>query len=940
MRGRRIVGIDLGTTHTVVAWADPSKDAAPEVFPIPQLVSSGEVDRDPLFPSFLYAPIAGEKVADPFEDAPWALGAFARKRGGEVPGRLVASSKSWLAHAAVDRMAPILPWGAPEDADDLPRLSPVDAATRILTHIQKTWNEAFPNYPLENQEVVLTVPASFDEDARELTVEASRRAGLEIRLLEEPQAAFYDFMARIGPDELDALCRRHGGEALVLVCDVGGGTTDLSLIRVRPAESGQGVGFGAKGAEGDPKPQMLSLDVERVAVGRHLLLGGDNMDLALAHTCEKRLIEPPDRLSPARFGQLVLACRTAKERLLGENPPEEVNVTILGSGSRLIGSALTTKLAREEAERIVLDGFLPPAKRDDRPRRGGSALVAFGLPYERDVAITRHVAHFFARHAPNALAPSALLLNGGVFRAKRIVERLSDSIASWSGTQPEILPHPDPDLAVARGAVVYGLSLLGRGVRIGGGSARGYYVGISGASGAGRQAVCVVPRGAREGIRYDIAERTFSLTLGRPVRFPLFASDEALDLPGTVITVDTERFHALPPVSSAFEPGARPGEVPVTLSGQLSAIGTLELSCIEMGNVEQPRRFRLTWDLREASPAADEMADVAASSREARGGSPHLVLRGKRWEDAREAILRVYGKGRADVTPREVKDLVRELEKHGGERATWTLETNRMLFDVLWQGHKGRKRSADHERVFWQLAGYCLRPGFGHPLDAERASNMFALFSERLAFSQEARTWQQFWIAWRRIAGGLDETAQVTLRDILDPFLAPAEKRMKKPKGIRAEPDADIVDLAASLERVSPARRSELGGFLLERTWTNRDPRVWAAIGHIGARVPAYASVHHVVVPGTAERWIDHLLRDKWHDLPTAPRAAMELARMTGDRARDVSERVRRDVIKRLENVGAREEWIRAVREVVAMEESDRAAFYGEGLPVGLALVS
>jgi len=360
MRGRRIVGIDLGTTHTVVAWADPSKDAPPEVFPIPQLVSSGEVARDSLFPSFLYAPIAGENIADPFNDAPWVLGAFARKRGGEVPGRLVASSKSWLAHAAVDRMAPILPWGASEDAaDDLPRLSPVDAAMRILAHIQKTWNEAFPKYSLEDQEVVLTVPASFDEDARELTVEASRRAGLEIRLLEEPQAAFYDFMARVGPDELDALCRRHGGDALVLVCDVGGGTTDLSLIRVRPAESGQGI------------------DVERVAVGRHLLLGGDNMDLALAHTCEKRLIEPPDRLSPARFGQLVLACRAAKERLLGENPPEEVNVTVLGAGSRLIGSALTTKLAREEAERIVLDGFLPPAKRDDRPRRGGSALVAF-----------------------------------------------------------------------------------------------------------------------------------------------------------------------------------------------------------------------------------------------------------------------------------------------------------------------------------------------------------------------------------------------------------------------------------------------------------------------------------------------------------------------------------------------------------------------------------
>lgn len=921
MRGRPIVGIDLGTTHTVVAWANPGTNETPEIFPIPQVVSSGEISEKLLFPSFLYAPIAGETIADLHSAAPWVLGVLARKRGGEVPGRLVASSKSWLAHAAVDRTAAILPWGAAEDADDLPRLSPVEAATRILKHIRSSWNEVHPEALLENQEVVLTVPASFDEDARELTLEAAHHAGLEVRLLEEPQAAFYDFMARVGANELDALCRRHGGEALVLVCDVGGGTTDLSLIRVKPAESGLGV------------------DVERVAVGRHLLLGGDNMDLALAHTCEKRLIEPPDRLSPARFGQLVMACRAAKEELLAADPPEEIKVTILGAGSRLIGSSLSTILTRKEVEGIVLEGFFPPTKRDDRPRRGGSALVAFGLPYERDVAITRHVAHFFARHASGHSGPSALLLNGGVFLSPQIAERLAESIASWSGVRPEILPHRDPDMAVARGAVLYGLSLLGRGIRIGGGSARGYYVGLAGEVGQTRQAVCVVPRGAREDIRYDISDRTFSLTLGRRVRFPLFASNEALDLPGTVVTMDTESFQALPPVSSAFEPGTRPGEIMVSLSGQLSAIGTLELSCMEMADSAEARRFRLTWDLREASPAADEMAD-AAKGLEAKTGAPQIVLRGKRWDDAREAILRVYGKGRADVTPREVKDLIRELEKHAGERALWTLETNRMLFDVLWQGHKGRKRSADHERVFWQLAGYCLRPGFGHPLDAERASNLFSLFPERLTFALEARTWQQFWIAWRRIAGGLDEAEQVILRDLLDPFIAPAEKRLKKPKGIRAEPDADIVDLAAALERIAPNRRSELGGYLLERTWTNRDPRVWAAIGRIGARVPAYASVHYMVNPSTAERWIDHLLRDKWHDLPTAPRAAMELARMTGDRARDVSERVRKEVIKRLETVGARPEWVQAVREVVNVEESDRAAFYGEGLPVGLALIS
>jgi len=919
MSGRRIVGIDLGTTHTVVAWADTESNAPPRIFEIPQLVSAGEIETLPLFPSFLYAPISGESLPDPLGDAPWVLGAYARRRGGEVAGRLVASSKSWLAHAGVDRTAPILPWGANEDADELPRLSPVDAATRLLEHVRRAWNETFLTYPLEKQEVVLTVPASFDEDARELTVEAARRARLEVRLLEEPQAAFYDRMARAAEGELLALCQRSGGEALVLVCDIGGGTTDLSLIRVRPGER-----------EG-------SIEVDRVAVGKHLLLGGDNMDLALAHLCESRLVEPPDRLSPARFGQLVLACRAAKELLLGDEPPDEVPITVLGRGSRLIGSALSTRLTREECERVVLDGFLPPASLTDRPRRGGSALVAFGLPYERDVAITRHVAHFFARHAEGAPAPHALLLNGGVFRAKRIVSRLADSVTSWSGRAPEILPYPDPDLAVARGAAIYGLSLLGRGVRIGGGSARGYYVGLSGKHGE-RQAVCVVPRGAREGIRYEVSERTFSLTVGRPARFPLYASDEAHDLPGAVIVPDPERFSPLPPVSAAFEAGARPGEIMVGLAGELSAVGTLELSCVEVAQDEREgRRFRFSWDLRETSPE-----ETPATEERMTGRPPSIsgVARGKRLDDAREAILRVYGKGRADVTPREVKDLGRELERLLGERAGWTAETNRALFDVLSSGHKGRRRSADHERVFWQLAGYCLRPGFGHPLDAERADSLFALFSERIAFTQEARNWQHFWIAWRRVAGGLDEQAQLAIRDVLDPFLAPSEKRLKKPKGIRAEPDADVVDLVSSLERVPPARRSELGGYLLERTWTDRDPRIWAAIGRLGARVPAYASAHHVVAPHVAERWLDHLLREKWPEMPTAPRAAMEMARMTGDRARDVSERVRRDVERRLVAQGAREEWIRAVREVVPVEETDRAAFYGEGLPVGIRLVT
>jgi molecular chaperone DnaK (HSP70) len=911
----KAVGIDLGTTHTVVAWADLAGSAPPAIFPVPQLVTPTEVAARPLYPSCLYAPVPGERAADPFGEAPWVSGELARRRGAEVPGRLVASAKSWLCHAGVDRAAPILPWGAAEDAADLPRISPIDASARYLAHVRRAWDEAFPADPLADQEVVLTVPASFDEVARELTLEAARRAGLReggVRLLEEPQAAFYDYLAGRGAAGLDALLDRAGGEALVLVCDVGGGTTDLSLIRA------------ARAGKGAPPA------IERVAVGHHLLLGGDNMDLALAHLCEPRLA-PDGKLDAARFGQLVSACRAAKEALLGEGAPDRARVTILGQGARLVGSTLSAELGRDECERVVLDGFFPPAPRDARPQRARSALVAFGLPYERDVAVTRHVASFFARHAQAAEGPRALLLNGGVFRASRIVERLVAAIEGWGGPPVDLLPHADPDLAVARGAVAYALARRGRGHRIGGGSARGYYVGLEPPQrGAPRPAVCVVPRGAEEGVPMAAAGRTFALVVGRPVRFDLFASDETSDPAGAVVTIDEDRFEALPPVAVALDAGAakrKTEELRVQLEGELTAIGTLDLACVE--TAPPHRRFRLAFQLREAAEA------TAATP----PPPPSVTVGGKRLEEALDAIDRVFGKGRPDVTARTTKDLIRELERVLGERSSWTIGLSRALFDAVAPQHKARRRSADHERVFWQLAGFCVRPGFGDPLDARRVAEIAPLFHEKVLFPQEARSFQQFWIAWRRAAGGLDEAAQVAIRDVIDPLIAPAEARLKKPKGWKAEAPDDLLDLAAALERVPAARRSELGGWLLERTWTSRDPRLWAAIGRIGARVPAYASVHHVVSPTTAERWIDHLLREKWGDLPTAAGAAVQLARVTGDRARDVSERVRREVERRLVAAGAKEADVRAVRELVPVAEADRAAFFGEGLPVGLRLV-
>ena len=773
--------------------------------------------------------------------------------------------------------------------------------------------------------MVLTVPASFDEAARELTALAAARAGLEVRLLEEPQAAFYDYRSRVGDAALEELAD-HG--ALIVVCDVGGGTTDLSLLRVTRPDA--------------RKPPLVT----RVAVGRHLLLGGDNMDLAVAHACEARLGDGP--LDPVRFAQLVLACRAAKETLLSDHAPDELAVSVSPSGSRLVGGTLHARLTREETEDIVLNGFFPMVEKgveavtlaQGAARRSG--LVGFGLPYERKVAITHHIAAFVARHAEAGEGPRAILLNGGVFHARAIAVRLREAVDAWAGRPVSVLAHTDPDLAVARGAVAYGLARRGRGAMVVGGSARGYYVEVGAGPHRGRTVVCVVPRDTPEGTPQVAAGVPIALLVGRPARFDLFASDNARGhRPGDIVPLLDAEFDRLPPLSATFESSSGTEDsICVVLHGELTAIGTLDLSCVEVpgGAAEletrPPRRFRLAFALSPGSPAACA-GDVRAG-----GGAPP-----PRFGEARAAIDRVFGKGQRDVPPREVKDLGRELQRLLGDRNGWTTPTNRSLFDALWSGHKARRRSPDHERVFWQLAGYCLRPGLGDASDPARVRGFAALISDKLAFVDQARGWQAFWIAWRRVSAGLDEGAQTRLRDLTDAFLEPPDHRQgparTKAPGRRAKPEAldAMLEMASTLERVVPGRRAHLGAWVLERTWTERDPRLWSALGRLGARAPAYATAEYVIPPITIERWLDHLLREKWEQVPTAAEAAVRMGRVTGDRARDISETVRREVARRLGKLGAPEAQVRSVLEWVEVDEAERVAFFGEGMPVGLRLL-
>lgn len=912
-----LIGIDLGTTHTLLAYADRRADPTDiRVFPIEQLVAPGEVAARPLLPSLRYHPLPGELT--PGDTAlPWppaaleqalpvaVQGQLARELGAKTPGRLVASAKSWLSHAGVDRGAPILPWGG----EGVEPISPLAASAGYLAYLRCAWNHAHPRQPLENQEIVLTLPASFDETARLLTVEAARLAGLpRVRLLEEPQAACYDWLHRHRHDPAAAL----GDARLLLVTDVGGGTTDLTLIRV---EAGAGA------------PRLT-----RIGVGEHLMLGGDNMDLALAHLAEQRL--GGGRLGAGQLAQLLQQCRSAKERLLAATAPDTATVTLLGAGARLVGGARAVELSRDEVRALVVDGFLPRVEADERPAGRRGAIVAFGLPYAADPAVSRHLAAFLARHRRacaealgdrlgeddgRAPLPDALLLNGGVFNSPLLAGRLLEILTDWRGAPPRLLANPDPDLAVARGAVAYALARSGQGLKIGGGSARSYFLRIDAGEGVQR-GVCVLPRGSEEGNEQSLAGRGFSLRLGRPVQFHLLST--SADTPyrsGELADLDYQEFQALPPLATVLEPGAAraDAEVPVRLTAQLTEVGTLALAC--QATADPTRRWALEFQLR---GRAGEAAPPPAAAH------PRL-------EPAAERIERVFGHRLKGVGPKEVKTLRQDLEKLLGKREGWDTALLRELFGLLWESARRRRRSADHERVWLSLAGYCLRPGFGAPLDDWRVGQLWSLYEQGVQYGNDAQVVSEWWTLWRRVAGGLSAAAQARLLDDIAPRVRPQPPKAKAPKGVD-----DQVRLAGVLERLPASRKAELGGWLLERLARKGETvETWWALGRIGARVPFHGGAQAVVPAAVAAAWLEALLAQDWRRVQPAAFAAALVARQSGDRARDLDPDLRAQVVRRLREARAPESWLRMVEEVVELDEADQKRMFGESLPPGLRLV-
>ena len=936
---RFVVGLDLGTTNSAMAYVDTAEHPRRiQTFPVPQVVAPGQIEARDTLPSFHYQPAQGEfpsgSVRMPWQssDDNWIVGQFARDHGTQVPGRMIASAKSWLCHNGVDRTADLLPW---QGAEDVERLSPVTVSARYLQHFRGAWDAKFPEFPLAEQDFVLTLPASFDEVARELTVKAARLAGLNrVYLIEEPQAAFYAWIDKHS-QTWDQLVQP--GQK-ILVCDVGGGTSDFTLIRVR------------KGSDG-------IVQFHRVAVGDHLILGGDNFDLALAHSLEQR-IKPGGQLEPRQWSVLVRSCRQLKEVLMAADAPDKWTLTLPGSGSKLIGGGLQIPVTREDVQALLVNGFFPDVDLDAKPQTSQSGFQEFGLPYASDPAVTKYLAQFLTAHRSVALdddstqvadggdpaRPDIVLFNGGVFASPLLQQRIIKSLEHWfqppqSGWSPVVLENERLDLAVARGAAYYGMVRRGEGVRIAAGLARTYYIGVEQTTESAARALCLLPAGIEPGHEVDLTEHQFQLLISQPIEFPLYVSSTRLtDRPGQVVEVDPEQIKSLPPIRTVLKTGKSKdaASVSVVLKARLTEIGTLDLWCTE---AEGKRSWKLLFDVRSAT-----QTDVAAHEAigERQGVFDDAVLNA-----ARQLIQQTFAPAASGGESIEPASLVKRLvETLGMNRDEWPTSLLRQLWEALIDGESGRRRSAQHEGRWLNLTGFALRPGYGLAVDDWRVAETWKLLHGRLIHPTPACRAESS-ILWRRVAGGLTAGQQQALST---PLLGVVRQGLRQAAGkgkgnefgSNLHEAAEVLRLLGSCELLSLAMKHELGELLLDLLMRERyaalHPAAFWGLGRVGARRLVYGPLNGVVPPDVATRWLIRLMKTNSPDV-LASFAVMQLARKTGDRYRDIDDNTRSSVEAWMDRAGSPKRYRQLVREVGSLESEDQSLIFGESLPKGLRIL-
>jgi molecular chaperone DnaK (HSP70) len=857
------IGIDLGTTNSALAYIPEIQGELPDypeiqILAIPQYIAPGQMEARRTLPSFLFL---GDQTY---------VGAYAREQGALVPTKSVHSAKSWLSNPEVDRTAKILPWDAQEGGRVL---SPVDVSTAILSTLRDAWNQAHPNAPLGSQDVVLTVPASFDEEARELTVQAAHAAGIEkLTLVEEPAAAFYSWIANHLAQSQKSL---FDGQ-LVLVCDVGGGTSDFTLIRVH--------------RDGD------RIEFTRTAVGKHLLLGGDNLDLTLAWLVESKL---GTQLSIRQRTALRRQCAAAKERMLADANLKSVEITVLGAGSSLVGGTLKTEITREEALELTLEGFLPFCGINDKPTEEKRSLFReLGLPYVSDPAVTRHLAAFLS--ANEEAKPDAVLFNGGFFIPDICQQRVADVMERWYGRRPAILENNDLDLAVAVGAAYYSyVKATGAGLLVRGGLPRSYYVGIG-----DNEAVCLVPRGAEEGQTLELDSQDLHLVANKPVSFRLHSSLTRVDDPVGRLLASSEAadLHLHAPLNAVIRFG-KSGErlVPVKLRAHLTEVGTLE---VWADSKISEHHWRLQFELRKTAGART-------------GGKPAAVVSDESVEQAEALLEAAFHAG--TLTPEELPGKLEQALALG--RNSWPLSTIRKLGDRLLELADLRRKSPALELRWLNLTGFMLRPGFGFPGDEFRIEQARRIYAGGIQFANQVQNEIDWWIFWGRLAGGLNKNQQVDIFQRLSPILLPrGGKRPRTNNSLLRE----MWRTGASLELLPLQTKTQLGDALLAQVKKGEmvDTGLWC-LSRLGARKLFYGPINQVLPVQAATRWVEALLK-----VPKAEDAVVAIARRTGDSTRDLSPATIEMIRKRIP-----ESLLPALEGEV---EEDLGKVFGEELPSGL----
>lgn len=928
---RFIIGIDLGTTNSAVSFVDTShKPFKVEDFPVLQLIAPDETAALPVFPSFHYEAAESEFRSGSL-NMPWdstekkiVCGSFARDHGAQVSARLVASVKSWLSHSGVDRTAALLPW---HGAVDVEKISPVEATARYLSHIRHAWNYSHPDDPFESQDVVITVPASFDEIARELTVTAAAQAGIpRIVLLEEPQAAFYAWIYQHSKNWQHQV---SPGQK-ILICDIGGGTTDFTLIQVRPAQAAGSVQF------------------HRVAVGDHLILGGDNLDLALAYYIESEHLGGK-KLVPRQFGSLLRNCQRAKESFLGDNPPQKMSITIQSSGSSLIGGSIQTEITLDKVKQILLEGFFPFTDLTEKPKTRQYGFQEFGLPYASEPAVTRHLAAFLTAHRndkaqsvkeseTDPARPDIVLFNGGVLASAAIRQRIIDVLKRWFSTaenpwEPVLFENEHPELAVSRGASYFGMVRRGLGVRITAGLARSYYIGVQ--SGEETMALCLAPAGLQEGKSVDLSNRTFDLLIRQPVEFPLFVSSfRTTDKPGDLVIIDPLEMTALPPISTVLRSGRRmeADTVKVMLHTRLTEIGTLDLWCTEVsGN----RSWKLQFDVRSATRTD---VPVHKGIGEQMGFVDSTIL-----SECRDIIIDTFRSKQGKTA--DPSQLMKNIEqKIGMDRNGWPPSLLRSFWEILLEVEAGRSIDPLHEQRWLNFMGFSLRPGYGYAVDDWRVKQTWYIFQKGVIHSRNQACRSEWWIFWRRIAGGLTPGQQRTLaQNLLANLRAQFTDSKKKVKSEKygVHELAEIWRLLASLEYLQVSLKEEIAGIALNmianRSDSLVDAGVWA-IGRLGTRVPVYGPLNELVSAETAASWAQQIISSL---KPTASvmLSLMQLCRKTNDRYRDIDEESRSRVLAYMQKYNAGEHFIELVESGGSLDEEDQSRIFGEQLPKGLRII-